>query len=168
MIMNGGGCGGGALKPFPSHGGSPVDGETAACQASSRCLVPALWPTLLPTLLPSSINHTILCRQPSNCHHPRCFLMQSMPPLSAIKTHLVVALVIVIHVVIRRRCRRHCCRRCRHNPCFRCYCCHFLADCCLWTLPSALPAAPPPSFVTLFDDIVLPPWALALDNADSC
>jgi hypothetical protein len=91
MIMNGDGCGGGAVRHFPSRGRSAVDGETAACQAPSRCLIPVLWPTLLPMLLPSSINHTVVRCQPSHCHHPRCFTPLSTLPLSAIDTHIVVA-----------------------------------------------------------------------------
>jgi hypothetical protein len=91
MIMNGGGCGGGAVRPFPSCGGSAVDRETAACWPPSPCLIPVLWPTLLPTALPSSIDHTVICCQPSHCRHPRCFTPPSMPPLSAINTHVVVA-----------------------------------------------------------------------------
>ncbi len=68
-----------------------MDGETAACRAPSRCLIPALWPTLLPKLLPSSVNHTVVRRRPSHCRHPRCFMPPSMPPLSVIDTHVVVA-----------------------------------------------------------------------------
>jgi hypothetical protein len=169
MIMNGGICGGEAIsvRPFPSHGGSAVDGETAACQAPSRCLVLAIWPMLLPTLLPSSINHTVARHQPSHCHHLCCFPPPSTPLLSAIDTHIVIAHVIVIHVVVRHRHRRRRRRRC-HNCRFYCYSCHFLADCCLLTLHGALPAVLPPSFVMPFDDVVLPPWALALDDTNSC
>jgi hypothetical protein len=161
MIMNGGGCGSRAVRPFPSHGGSAVDGETAACRAPSHCLVPAHWPTLSPTLSPSSVDHTVVRRQPSHCRHPRCFPPPSIPLLSSIDTQIVVAHVVVTHVVVRRRRRRH------HDRRFRRYRCRFLADCCLWTLPGAFPAAPPPSLLTSFDDIILPPWASASNNAGS-
>ena len=74
--------------------------------------------------------------------------------------------LLVAHVVVcsrrhfhRYRCRYHCRYCCRYS-CRSC--CHFLVDCCMWK-----PPPPPPSFITSFDDIVLPPWALALDNADS-
>jgi hypothetical protein len=162
MIVNGGGCGSGAIRHFPSRSGSAVDGETAACRAPSCCLIPALWSMLLPTSSPSFVDHTIGHRRPSHCRHPRFFPPPSMPLLSAIDTHVVVAHVVVTHVIVVRR--RH--RRC-HDRRFRRYCCRILADCCLWTLPSALPAALPPSFVTSFDDVVLPPWASASDDADS-
>jgi hypothetical protein len=165
MIMNGGGCGGGAVRPFPSRGGSAVDGETAACRAPSRCLVPALWPTLSPTLSPSSVIHTVVRHRPIHCFHPHFFLPLSTPLLSAINIHVVVTHVVVTHVVVRRHRRRRCLRR--HDRRFCRYRCRFLDDCCLWTLPGALPAAPPTSFVTSFDDVVLPPWASASDDADS-
>ncbi len=123
-----------------------------------------LWPTLSsPMSSPSSVNHTVIRHQPSHCHHPCCFPLPSMPLLSTIDTHVVDAHIVVTHVIVRRRRRRHH----HHDRRFRHYCCRFLADCCLWTLPSALPTVPPPSFVTSFDDVVLPPWALALDDADS-
>jgi hypothetical protein len=89
MIMNGGGCSGGVVRPFPSCGRSAVDEETVACRSPSHCLVPVLWPTLLPTLLPSSVNHTVIHHQPSHCCHPRCFPPPSMLLLSAIDTHLL-------------------------------------------------------------------------------
>ncbi len=142
-----------------------MDGETAACWAPSHCFIPVLWPTLLPRLLPSSIDRTIICRQPRNCHHPGCFPLLPTLLLSAIDTHVLIAHVVVTHVVICHC--RHRRRRC-HDRSFRHYCCRFLADCCLRTLPNALPAAPPLSFVTSFDDVVLPQWALALDDANSC
>ncbi len=91
MIMNGGGCGSGAARPFPSRRGSAVNRETAACRAPFHCLIPMLWPTLLPTSLPSSIDHTIVRRQPSHCCHPHCFMPPSMLPLSAVNTYVVVA-----------------------------------------------------------------------------
>jgi hypothetical protein len=160
--MNGGGCDGGAVRLFPSRGGSAVDVETAACRAPSRCFVPALWPTLSPTSSPSFVDHTVVRHRPSHCRHPRCFPPPSTPLLSDIDTHVVVAHVVITHVVVCRRRRRR-----RHDRRFRRYRCRFVADCCLWTLPGALPAAPPPSFVTSFDDVLLPPWALASDNADS-
>jgi hypothetical protein len=138
MIMKSGGCGRGAARPFPSRGSSAVDGKTAACWAPFRCLVPALWPRLLPTLLPSSINHTVVCCQPSHCCHPRYFPLLSTLLLSAIDTHVVIAHVFVTQdVVRRRRCHYHDRRFCRYR-------CRFLADCCLWTLPGALPAPPLP------------------------
>jgi hypothetical protein len=160
MIVNVSGCGGGAVRPFPSRGGSAVDRETAACRPPSRCIIPTLWPMLLPTSLPSSVNHTVVRRQPSHCHQPHCFLTPSTLLLSAINAHVIVANVVVTYVDICRRRRRHDRHFCRYRCCF-------LADCCLWTLPSALSAAPPPSFVTSFDGVVLPPWALASDDADS-
>jgi hypothetical protein len=149
-------------KALPLPWGSAVDGETTACQAPSCCLVPVHCSMLLPTLLPSSVDHTIVPRPPSHCCHPRCFLPSSTPLLSAIDTHVIVAHIVVAHVVVYR------CRHCRHDHHFCHYCCRFLAECCLWTLPGVLLAAPSPLFVMLFGDVVLPPWALALDNADSC
>ncbi len=100
---------------------------------------PSTQPLLSPRLFYPAANATVVCHQ-----HPRC------------RCH-----VIVTHVVVRRH-HHH-----RHDCRFRRYRCHFLADCCLWTLTGALPAAPPPLFLTLFDDVVLPPWALALDDANS-
>ncbi len=162
MIMNSGGGGGRVVMPFPSCGVSTVVRETAACGAPSCCLVPVLWPTLSPTSSPSSVDHTIVCRQPSHCCHPHCFPPPSTPLLSAIDIHIVIAHVVITNVVVCLCLHGRC-----HDRRFRCYPCCFLADCFPWTLPGALPATPPPLFVMPFDDVVLPPWVLALDNVDS-
>ena len=111
--------------------------------------------------------------------HPRCHPPPSTTPSSAVDPAIVVT-----NVFDRRRQRRHCfpststlsssrfllprsgCCRC-HDHCFCHHRCRFLVDCGLWTLPGALSPAPPPSFITSFDDVILPPWALALDDAES-
>jgi hypothetical protein len=101
---------------------------------------PLTQPLLSHTLFYAAVNTAVVCHQhPHRCCH-----------------------IVVTHVVIRRHHHR------RHDRHFCHYRCRFLADCCLWTLPGALPTTPPPLFVTLFDDIVLPPWALVSDDADSC
>ncbi len=173
MIMNGGGCGGEAIRPFPSRSGSAVDGETTACRAPSHCLVPALWPRLSPTSSPSRFGPG--CR-------PR-----RRPPPSTTPSSPVNPDSVVTHVVFRCRQRRRClpstpmsslptslspmsssaATTATTTARFHRYCCRFLADCCLWTLSGALPAASPPSFVVSFDDVILPLWVWASEDADS-
>jgi hypothetical protein len=110
----------------------------ALLQQPHRC-PPSTQPLLSPTLFYAAVNAAVVCHR-----HPRCCCHVVFTP-----------------VIVHRR-RHHC-----HDRRFHQYRCCFLADCCLWTLPGALPTTPPPLFVTLFDDIVLPPWALVSDDADS-
>jgi hypothetical protein len=104
-----------------------------------HCCLPSTQPLSSPTLFYTTVNAAVVCHRHPHCHY------------HVVNTHVIV------------RCRRHHC----HDRCFCRYCCCFLADCCLWTLPGALPAAPLPLFVTSLDDVVLPPWASASDDADS-
>jgi hypothetical protein len=82
MIMNGGGCGSGAVRPFPSRGGSAADRETMACRAPYSVVL-------------------------SPRFGPRC-CQRCRPPPSTTPSSAVDPAIVVIHVVFRRCQRRRC------------------------------------------------------------
>jgi hypothetical protein len=87
--------------------------------------------------------------------------------MSAIDTHVVVVHIVTTHIIVLRR--HHCRRRyCHQDRRVRRYSATFwlIVVCGPCLVRYLLP--PPPLFVTLFDDIVLPPWASVLDKANSC
>ncbi len=75
---------------------------------------------------PSAVDNILVRCQPSHRCHPCCCPPLSMPLLSAIDTHVIVAHILA-HVILCHR-RRHC----RHSHRFRRTCCRFLVDCCMY------------------------------------